>query len=60
MSVVREAEVNTLTSMPGLPENRDAASTARWIQSCLSGERPVPGPIVEQVRIILDVLSAMA
>ncbi len=43
-----------------LPASRDAAATAVWIQSVLAGERPVPGPIVEQTEVMVEVLSRMA
>ncbi|MFA9217902.1 MAG: DNA-binding protein YbiB [Sphingomonadaceae bacterium] len=35
--------------LPLLPEDKDAASTARWIRAVLAGEIPVPPPIAEQV-----------
>ncbi|MRW85258.1 DNA-binding protein YbiB [Pseudoduganella sp. FT26W] len=35
--------------LPLLPENKDAATTAAWIQSVLDGEVAVPPPIAEQV-----------
>nr|WP_315255812.1 DNA-binding protein YbiB [uncultured Duganella sp.] len=35
--------------LPLLPENKDAATTAAWIQSVLNGEVAVPPPIAEQV-----------
>ncbi|MES2934122.1 MAG: DNA-binding protein YbiB [Pseudomonadota bacterium] len=35
--------------MPPLPANRDAATTAAWIQAALRGEVPIPVPILEQV-----------
>jgi anthranilate phosphoribosyltransferase len=41
--------------LPVLPEGRDAASTALWIQSVLSGERPVPASVSEQVEQCLHV-----
>ncbi len=41
--------------MPPLPEQSDAATTARWIAAALKGEQPVPVPIAEQVRHCLEV-----
>jgi anthranilate phosphoribosyltransferase len=35
--------------MPPLPESRDAAATARWIEKALRGEEPIPVSIAEQV-----------
>jgi hypothetical protein len=32
-----------------LPDPLDAPATARWVQSVLAGERPVPEPIERQV-----------
>lgn len=39
---------------PPLPVQRDAATTARWIESALRGEEPVPEPIAEQVEHCLQ------
>jgi anthranilate phosphoribosyltransferase len=41
--------------VPPLPDDSDAASTARWIAAALRGEQPVPVPIAEQVRHCLNV-----
>ncbi|ABR89872.1 anthranilate phosphoribosyltransferase [Janthinobacterium sp. Marseille] len=35
--------------MPPLPAERDAVTTARWIEAALRGEEPIPISIVEQV-----------
>lgn len=35
--------------MPPLPAERDAVTTARWIEAALSGEQPIPVSISEQV-----------
>ena len=45
---------------PQLPPARDAAATARWIQSVLSGERPVPPSIERQVGAVSRALLAQA
>lgn len=42
---------------PVLPEPRDAPATARWIQSVLAGERPVPGPIALQASAVLHAVG---
>ena len=42
-------------ALPALPVERDAVTTAHWIQSVLSGERPVPAPIAEQIEHCLRV-----
>jgi anthranilate phosphoribosyltransferase len=44
---------------PVLPAERDAATTAAWIQSVLRGEVPVPEPIAEQVRQCMAVARAL-
>ena len=37
-------------AQPALPAERDAVTTARWIESVLAGQRPVPEAIDEQVQ----------
>lgn len=59
VSTVAEGQVGSLASLPNLPEGRDAASTAVWIQAALSGERPVPESIERQVEAILEVVQGM-
>ena len=39
-----------------LPESLDAATTARWIESVLRGEVPVPPAVARQVEVIADVV----
>lgn len=56
---VSGAVTGTVAGVPNLPESRDAAATARWIQAALSGERPVPDAIARQVEVILEVLKQM-
>ena len=38
-----------VTELPHLPEEKDAATTAKWIAAVLAGEVPVPPSIAEQV-----------
>jgi anthranilate phosphoribosyltransferase len=38
-----------------LPEARDAATTAAWIDAVLRGEAPVPGAIERQIEVIVDI-----
>jgi anthranilate phosphoribosyltransferase len=52
-------ESGVVRSLPILPESRDAASTATWIQGVLSGERPVPEAIATQIEAILATRAAM-
>ena len=51
--VLFEAESGVLKHLPHLPENMDAAVTARWIRQALSGQVPVPAPIINQVACCL-------
>ncbi|SAL43286.1 glycosyl transferase family protein [Caballeronia terrestris] len=39
-----------------LPESLDAATTARWIETVLRGEVPVPPAVARQVELITDVV----
>lgn len=43
-----------------LPEGRDAAATARWIEAVLSGTRPAPQAIMEQVEHCMTVSAQIA
>jgi anthranilate phosphoribosyltransferase len=43
-----------------LPEARDAATTAAWIDAVLRGEAPVPGAIERQVEVIVDIARTAA
>ena len=58
-SLVVPGETGVVRTLPILPESRDAASTANWIQAVLSGERPVPEAIDAQCRAILATRDAM-
>jgi anthranilate phosphoribosyltransferase len=53
------AQEGVLTELPVLPRGHDAATTALYIQSVLSGEKPVPAPLEQQVHAILRALAAM-
>ena len=48
-TVCNEADPEMPTDMPQLPATRDAATTAAWIAQALSGEQPLPPPIVAQL-----------
>lgn len=48
-----------VTELPLLPRERDAATTALYIQSVLAGERPAPAPLVRQVQAIQAALRAL-
>ena len=59
VSPVVPGETGVVRSLPILPESRDAASTALWIQAVLSGERPVPEAIAAQYEAIMATREAM-
>ena len=56
--LVQQAQGGTLASLPELPREIDAASTAAYIQDVLAGRLPVPAPIARQVEHILLEVSA--
>lgn len=45
------------TPLPALPENRDAGTTAQWIDDALAGRVPVPEPIRLQVETIVKIVA---
>lgn len=53
------AQDGTVTELPLLPRENDAATTALYIQSVLGGERPAPAPLVRQVQAVLAALAAL-
>jgi anthranilate phosphoribosyltransferase len=53
------AHDGVLTALPVLPRDQDAATTARYVQSVVSGAVPAPAPIAHQVEAVLRVLAAM-
>jgi len=59
VSTVVLGESGVVRALPLIPESRDAASTAVWIQAVLSGERPVPDAIAAQCQAILATREAM-
>jgi hypothetical protein len=48
-----------LRELPVLPRTCDAATTAMYIQSVISGEKPAPAPLTQQVACLLDSLAAL-
>lgn len=56
---VVHGESGVVRDLPLIPESRDAATTAVWIQAVLSGERPVPDAIDAQCNAILATRAAM-
>ncbi|MDB5929709.1 MAG: glycosyl transferase, family 3, partial [Polaromonas sp.] len=54
-----EGVKGTLPSVPDLPREIDAASTAGYIRSVLSGASPLPPSIAQQVEHILQLLRQL-
>lgn len=48
-----------LTQLPLLPASHDAATTALYVQAVLSGEKPSPAPLEQQVQVLLRALNSM-
>jgi hypothetical protein len=45
--------------LPVLPRGFDAATTAIYIQSVVSGEKPAPGPLTQQVDCLVKALASI-
>ncbi|MGY4829594.1 DNA-binding protein YbiB [Sphaerotilaceae bacterium SBD11-9] len=54
------AHDGVLRELPVLPRTCDAATTAMYIQSVISGEKPAPAPLMQQVDSLLASLAALA
>ncbi len=55
----RTAQSGVLSELPVLPRSCDAATTALYIQSVISGEKPAPAPLLQQVETLLAALAAL-
>ena len=53
------AQEGVLTELPLLPRSNDAATTALYIQSVVSGEKPAPAPLTQQVDCLVKALRAI-
>jgi anthranilate phosphoribosyltransferase len=51
------AQEGVLTALPVLPREHEAATTAVYIQSVLSGEQPAPVPLARQVALLMAALD---
>ncbi|HJV62894.1 MAG TPA: DNA-binding protein YbiB [Albitalea sp.] len=51
------AQDGVLTELPVLPRAFDAATTAHYIQSVVSGEKPAPAPLMAQADVLRRVLA---
>lgn len=58
-STLVPGQTGAATELPILPESREAAATARWIQAVVSGELPTPSAITAQIEAIFAVLTDM-
>lgn len=56
----RTPQEGVLTEMPVLPRSHDAATTSLYIQSVVSGEKPAPPPLQQQVETLLAALAVLA
>ncbi len=54
------AQDGVVSELPLLPREHDASTTALYIQSVLSGEKPAPPPVARQVQLIQAALAALA
>lgn len=54
---LQEAQGGTLLTLPDLPKEIDAASTAAYIRGVMAGDSPVPAPIAQQVAHILRMVA---
>lgn len=57
--LLQEGAKGTLPSVPDLPKEIDAASTAAYIQSVLAGQSALPPSIAQQVEHILHLVSQL-
>lgn len=51
--VLFEAEIGPIATLPKLPDAIDAVTTANWIRAALTGQAPLPTPIVNQLACCL-------
>ncbi len=56
---LQDAQAGTLNALPDLPKTTDAASTAAYIQSVMTGQQPVPTSIAMQVEHILRLVKQL-
>ncbi len=53
------SQAGSLDTLPELPRDIDAASTAGYIRAVLAGDRPVPEPIAAQVALVVQTESSL-
>ena len=57
--LLQAAQGGSLTTLPELPRDTDADSTARYIRAVLEGALPTPEPIAQQVAHVKSMLSRL-
>lgn len=57
--IAQAAQEGVLTELPVLPRTNDASTTARYIQSVVSGEKPAPTPLTVQVACLVRALASV-
>jgi anthranilate phosphoribosyltransferase len=58
--LARPAQDGVLRELPVLPRTCDATTTAMYIQSVISGEKPAPAPLSQQVELLIESLAVLA
>jgi anthranilate phosphoribosyltransferase len=58
-SLTVAAHDGVLTELPVLPRQNDAATTAVYIQSVVSGEKPAPAPLMQQCELLRRALDSL-
>jgi anthranilate phosphoribosyltransferase len=59
-SVLQPAQAGSLATVPDLPKEIDAVSTAEYIRAVMAGRLPVPAPIAQQVAHILHLTEQIS
>ncbi len=57
--LARSAQEGVLAELPVLPRTNDASTTARYIQSVVSGEKPAPTPVAVQVDCLVRAMASV-
>ncbi len=57
--LLQEAESGSLSTLPDLPKEIDAATTARYIRRVMTGAAPTPSPIAQQVAHVLHMVAQL-
>jgi anthranilate phosphoribosyltransferase len=57
--LLQEAQNGALSTLPDLPREIDAITTARYIRDVLDGSCPTPAPIRQQVTHVLSMVNQL-